>query len=626
MSGLITCKELLDENHHVVCFETQDAEAGVFNADERKGNTAYASLLLTVSNYAMAFSCFPPEPYEERRFWTLREYQRYLARFAQHFQLRDYIRFGTEVVSIEPWKGKGKDGLWLVGWRRGSEHQHEVFDAVAVCTGAFQNPKLPELPFVQSNGSRLPVQHAIDFQRGEDYLGKRVLCLGMGESGADIVHEIAGAAEATLLCVRPSPPPLIPRYDCEHIGPIPNDGETTVHRYGVFLNQYLSRFNATRGRDSHGRRLVAAATLSQLPTRISARSESVSSEERDRRTAAFIAEWNRRSYAGGLPFVSRFLTKNTIFVRDVVDGRLGVSFSELTRVDGRRCHFSDGTTFDADLIVCCTGYQDAGHPLFQHDPRLKQLLGSGIDPRKLFKHMFHPQLGKRLALIGFARPTQGMLPACAELQARYFALLCSNRRELPHDLEARTRAESAAEADMLQGDPAVRTLVQYPYFAEDMARLIGCSPRLSTQLRDPALAYKLFYGSMLSYRFRLDGPHARPELAKRVLKSLPVADTLPNQLALTVLNWRPAYEALAVATSGLDSVKSALRGVEEQPDLAFHAWGPRQLRQSRRAQTGPTPPAHADVTALRDTSSAASDGHVRRARAAGSHGSSRSGG
>src|SRR5690606_6762619 len=100
----------------------------------------YDSTLLTVSNYAMAFSSFPPPEHEERRFWTVREYQRYLARFAELFHLKDYVSFDSEVLRVERWKNE----LWLVTVRVGGEERQEVFDAVAVCSGAFQQPKFPE--------------------------------------------------------------------------------------------------------------------------------------------------------------------------------------------------------------------------------------------------------------------------------------------------------------------------------------------------------------------------------------------------------------------------------------------------------------------------------------------------
>jgi hypothetical protein len=583
MSGLITIKELLDENHAVVCYEKQSAEGGIFNVDDRVGNTAYDSTLLTISNYAMAFSCFPPKEHEERRFWTVKEYQRYLARFADHYQLRDYITFDSEVLSIE----RFKDSLWRVKARVGGEEREEIFDAVAVCSGAFQQAKYPDLPFVGGDRGGVEVVHSIDYRRPEPYMGKRVLCIGMAESGADIVHEIAQVADAATLSVRPSPPPLIPRYDCEHIGAIPNDGETTQHRYGAFMNQLRSRFNRTR--DVSAWHEARNAELAELDTELSA-DTAAHLDDRYARIEALISDWNRRSFAGGLPFVSRFLNKNTIFVSDIADGRLRVNFSGIERIEGQTVVFKDGRTFEVDTIMCCTGYQEEHCPFFQSDPLLRKHLGGTLNPREWFRHSIHPKVGKSIGFIGWARPSQGMLPPLSELQARYFALLCSNRRKLPANLEEVTRAENAAELDMLKGDPNILTLVQYPYYSDAMAELIGCKPSLVTHLKNPYLGYKLFFGSKLSYRFRLDGPHRDPKMAGHVLKKLKVADTLRGQLKTGLLNVRPVYEAWALASNVADGLRRRLRPDAPAADKAFHAWGPGQLRQvAPSGQPAPAP-------------------------------------
>ncbi len=582
MSGLITVKELLDENHAVVCYEKQSAEGGIFNLEDRVGNTAYESTLLTISNYAMAFSCLPPLEHEERRFWTVKEYQRYLARFVDHYGLRDVIEFGAEVTSVE----RFKDNLWLVRSRVRGEERVEVFDAIAVCSGAFQKAKYPELPFVGGDDSEVEIVHSIEYVNPEPYWGKRVLCIGMAESGADIVHEISRVAEDTALSVRESPPPLIPRFDAEHVGALPTDSETTEHRYGAFLNQHLSRANKTR--DERAWREARDRELAALPTEIDGET-AAELGDRYARIEAIIAEWNRRSYAGGLPFVGRFLNKNTIFVSDIADGRLRVNFSGIERIDAKKVLFRDGREFETDVIMCCTGFQEEACPFLQDDPLLREHLGDDRNPRDWFKHMIHPQVGKSFAFIGWARPTQGMLPALSELQARYFALLCSNRRKLPDDLEARTRAENQAEAEMLKGDPKIRTLVHYPYFSDGLAELIGCAPRLSTRLKDPHLSYKLFFGSKLPYVFRLDGPHRDPKMAMRVLKKLRVADTLKGQITTGLANARPVYEAWAIASNLVADLKRRIRPDEPAADKAFHAWGPGQLRQ--------TPPGEAKAPA-----------------------------
>ena len=98
MSGLVAIKELLDEGHRVTCFERTSQVGGNFNYPI---GAAYDSMYLTVSQYHMAFSCFPPPLGDERRFWRREEYAKYLHEFAMHFGLFTYIQFNTEVVHIQ---------------------------------------------------------------------------------------------------------------------------------------------------------------------------------------------------------------------------------------------------------------------------------------------------------------------------------------------------------------------------------------------------------------------------------------------------------------------------------------------------------------------------------------------
>ena len=573
MSGLITTKELIDENHQVICYEKSNSLGGVFSLHDNEKSPSYKSVLLTVSNYAMAFSCFPPKEHEERRFWTVNEYNQYLEDFTEFYHLRPYISFGAEVVSIERWKRS----LWRVRVLINGVEDIEIFDAIAVCSGTFSEPKYPELPFVDRSTSPIEIVHSVDYSTPNPYFGKKVLCLGIGESGADIAHEISAVADKAMLSVRRSPPPLIPRYDCEHIGPIPVDGETSKYRYGAFINQYNSAYNLTR--NSADWQKAAEETLEQLDQQgMDFDDQSMSNEEKIER---FIATWSSRSYAGGRPFLSRFLIKNSIFVKDVVEGRLDVSFSEIDKIEGNTVCFKDGRLFEADVIVCNTGYLAPKTSWFENDSELISFFGQRFNSRTWFKHMIHPKVGNTLAFIGFARPTQGMLPACSELQARYFALLCSNRLKLPPDLQDLTQQENQLEGDMLKGD-STSSLVHYPYYAEGMAELIGCKPSIKTQLFDPYLAYKLYFGSMVPNRYRLDGPHRSPVKAKQIIKKLRVADSPFGQLSTVLLNGRIIYEAVALF-SALKRKLWFWLGVgapDRKVDRAFHAWGPQQLHQN----------------------------------------------
>jgi len=64
--------------------------------------------------------------------------------YADHFRLGQYIRFETEVVSVEPQLDGG--GRWSVTTRKtksSNDAVTEVFDAVMVCSGIQSNKNMP---------------------------------------------------------------------------------------------------------------------------------------------------------------------------------------------------------------------------------------------------------------------------------------------------------------------------------------------------------------------------------------------------------------------------------------------------------------------------------------------------
>jgi len=94
--------------------------------------------------------------------------------------------------------------------------------------------------------------------------------------------------------------------------------------------------------------------------------------------------------------------------------------------------------------------------------------------------MFLPEYGKSLAFIGFARPQQGGVPTISELQSRYFALLCSNKRALPsrREMNRVSKEEKKYWEKEFYITPHVLSLVNYCHYMESLAKLIGCAPKI----------------------------------------------------------------------------------------------------------------------------------------------------
>ena len=478
LSGLIAMKELLEKGHDVTCYEKQLREGGVFNFPT---GVVYDEMRLTVSQHFMCFTSMPAPPQEKREFWTRKQYAQYLHSFAERFDLFRHIQFSTEAKAIE----LCPEGQVRVTCRHGTESYERKFDAVALCPGAFRAdaPRMPKINGLENFPGR--VVHSGTYKDPESFKGMRVLCVGMGETAADITMQISDVAASCTLSMR-SFPEIIKRYR----GPDrrTNDVGSTRLFHWMSLEQrndfyaFKRKFRDTRKLSNHDR---------------------------------VVYEWNRKS--GG----RRSLQKNDEIVRNVINGRIQVlAPSELKCIEGNTVIFDDHSALEVDAIVFCTGYEESSIP----NDWIKDVEIS--DVRQLYKHAFHADLGRRIAFFGWARPRQGGFPALAELLARYFALLCSGERELPEKSEMkRVIAEDCArEEEWFANAKSTRTLVHYTRYLDDLAELIGCLPQLEVYLNDPELLTHLICSSNIGLCYRLQGPDCFPEIAREACVSAPISD------------------------------------------------------------------------------------------------------
>jgi dimethylaniline monooxygenase (N-oxide forming) len=123
------------------------------------------------------------------------------------------------------------------------------------------------------------------------------------------------------------------------------------------------------------------------------------------------------------------------------------------------------------------------------------------------------------------------------MQARYFAQLCSGTRALPEPATLRRLIEKDREAEerAFYARKSLGTICSYTPYMESVAELIGCRPRIRDHVFEPRIAYRLLCGSNIAATYRLRGPHAQPELAKRTMLHLPVAHSLQEVAGLSVL-------------------------------------------------------------------------------------------
>jgi len=152
----------------------------------------------------------------------------------------------------------------------------------------------------------------------------------------------------------------------------------------------------------------------------------------------------------------------------VMSGKI-VAKRDIERCEGNRVYFTDGSVVHADVMITCSGYKLVV-PFFE--------AGMATDPQQCYKYLFGTD--PSVAFVGFVRPVIGSIPAIAELQSRYAAMIFSGRRALPPlaERERITRADTAFWNDRFRfTSRRLRGLVDMPYYNDQLARLIGCRPR-----------------------------------------------------------------------------------------------------------------------------------------------------
>lgn len=543
-AGLTTIKQLKDQNiTNIDCFEKEYDVGGIFHYGKDK-NGVYDNATLTISNYLMAFSDMPPTGH--RYHWHHTEYKQYLSEYAVKFDLLRHVSFGHGVASLS-----GGPGKWHVSVQLpdGQVVDKGFYDAVAVCSGAHQGVNMPS--FEGAETFRGTILHSSCYKNNACFAGKDCVCVGIGESAADIVREISDVARSCVLAIR-SFPYLIPRLARPfHSNPLgcSSDAFTSHLRHDLLnvprchyrkLRHYINRLMCSLaallfwlfpslGRDRH-------------PPSKDAFNQDASAGYLDKDTpysllaANLIYAFNDRS--GQAERGQKFACKNVTFIDNIVSGKIATNASGIARLEGDHVIFNDGSRAKCEVLVMCTGYRDE-FPFFKGSagPMGPPLAVPEGNVRRLFKHIFHPAIGHSMAWIGFVRPSTGGIPACAEMAARYFALLLAGKRSLPKNVEELTMKEFELDSRFFRLSPDVRTLVGFKDWMDSMSELVGCEVRLWRHLLRPKLFVRLCIGSLLPSQYRLTGPCALPALARATILSVPVAPTGRQSVGEAYRTW-----------------------------------------------------------------------------------------
>ncbi|HEV7574603.1 MAG TPA: NAD(P)/FAD-dependent oxidoreductase [Caldimonas sp.] len=132
-------------------------------------------------------------PDEQPRYVPRQGVVDYLAAYAARAGIAP--RFGEEATAI----ARDERGGWRTTTRSGNAFRS---NAVVVSTGANNHPFAPKIEGEEAFGAAGAIVHSRDYRNAAPFAGRRVLVVGMGNTGAEIALDLAEHGVAAALSVR----------------------------------------------------------------------------------------------------------------------------------------------------------------------------------------------------------------------------------------------------------------------------------------------------------------------------------------------------------------------------------------------------------------------------------------
>jgi putative flavoprotein involved in K+ transport len=125
----------------------------------------------------------------------------YLQEYARHFGLRVVTGAGIQRV-----RSLGASNGWTVETVGGDAWQCR---AAVIATGQYRQPIVPSWVGRELYAGR--IAHSVAYANAAPYVGKRVLVVGAGNSGAEIATDLSDNGAACVAVSVRTPPPIVPR-------------------------------------------------------------------------------------------------------------------------------------------------------------------------------------------------------------------------------------------------------------------------------------------------------------------------------------------------------------------------------------------------------------------------------
>ncbi|XP_065055085.1 flavin-containing monooxygenase 5-like [Rhopilema esculentum] len=462
-SGLTAIRWAVEEGFDVVCFEQEDDIGGLwrFTTDDSHSSVCKSTVINT-SKEMMSYSDFPA-PKDFPVYMPNVKVMEYLHLYVKHFNISRYIKFDTVVKSVKKSDDHDLTGKWdITFFPHGKEiigQKCETFDFIFVCTGHHWIKNLPHFDGIDDfKGKKIHSKQYKDFKGYED---KRVLVIGIGNSGGDISVELSRHAKQVFLSTRRGAW-VFPRM--AH-GGYPSD---------QFKNRRIMS-------------LIPKSVVEIV-------GQKIANDRFDHKKFGLKPEHGATQQH---PMVNDDLPSR------ISTGRLKIK-PNVKLIKEKSVVFEDNTeAADLDAIIFATGYK-IGFPCLEEG-----LVPVERNQVPLYKYVF-PDSHKHhtMAILGCLQPIGAIMPL-SELQARWACKVFSGTKCLPSLDEMKADTERKRKAMLEHYYQADRHTIQVDYidYADEIAREIGCKPNfLKLLFKDPSLAFSCLFGPCVPYQYRLMGP------------------------------------------------------------------------------------------------------------------------
>jgi dimethylaniline monooxygenase (N-oxide forming) len=417
-SGIAAAQVLQARGIDFDCFEKGSKTGGNWRYENDNGmSSAYRSLHINTSRRVMAFKSLPmPDSYPD--YPDHFQMAAYFDEVVERYNLRDRIKFNTEVVSVAP--AEDGAGEWDVTVEGPDGRSTSRYGAVLIANGHHWDARWPEPAFPGAEEFEGEQVHAHEYREPDALRDKRVLVLGIGNSAVDIAVESSRIGSKTFLATRRGAW-ILPKYlngkpIDETLNPITGLAPIAVQR---FFSKPAMKAAAVSDPTAYGLPKPDHKLFEAHPT--------VSSE-----------------------FLPR-LGHGDITPKPNIDRFTG----------GRTVRFVDGTEEEVDLVVYCTGYKIT-FPFF--DPEVLEARDNRLPLYRRVASVERPGI----YFVGFIQPLGPIMPI-AEAQSEWIADLISGRARLPSAAEMRKQIAEQEEAQAKRFVASKRHTVEvdfYPYLRE----------------------------------------------------------------------------------------------------------------------------------------------------------------